>query len=946
MKRIIALLTLLLLASAFALASPPAPARADGIIIIDPPICRPPCPIPPPPPRETPYLTVQNHRVNVTIENQVATTRVDQVFRNDSQWSLEGTYIFPLPENAAISDFAMWINGQKVEGQLYTKEEARRIYDDIVRRRLDPALLEYIGRDLFQASIFPIDPGDTRRVEIEYSQILPVDNGLVHYVYPLSTERFSARPLEDVSVTVNIKSNEPIKAVYSASHPVSISREGRFGALVGWEDANVLPTADFSLYYTVSQDDIGVNLLSYKAQDEDGFFVLLVAPNVDAEQVVDKDVILILDVSGSMEGEKMEQAREALKYVLDHLNQGDRFNIIAFSTGVRAFSSRPEPLSALPEARRFVDELRPEGSTDINRALLEAINAADRERPTIIVFLTDGLPTSGVVETPQILANVEQAAGPNLRIFPFGVGDDVDTVLLDTLAQEQRGVSAYVRPGERVDEQVSSFYAKVSTPVLADLSLDVTGVTLEDTYPYPLPDLFAGMQLILTGRYRDGGPASATLTGQVNGQERTFRFDDLTFASGPATSNRSAEFIPRLWATRKVGYLLNQIRLHGENRETIDEIVNLSVRYGIITPYTSFLVEEPELALSQEGRGQLADEAFAAEAAAPAEVSGDAAVSKAVEQNSLAGAAQAAPLPLATATAGTDGTGGATASTAAVTAVGDKAFVLKDGVWTDTTFDPTAMTTTQLPFPSDLFLEFLGDHPDAGKYFALGERVIVVLDGVAYETIPGDSAGLSNNNIEAKAEVESTFSSQPSTQAQSLLINVTADVTEGVAPLAINFTGTLANGSEEARKYACQMGQFEFGDGNSLSINSAACDPERERSDIANYVYDEPGEYQVTYSLNDLKSEPLTIIVRSAGDTPRPTETPKSVAVQATLTPPEPPSGTPAEPANTPETPTPGNSQATNQAAVNSIYNVWALVLLPLAGLAIGWFIWGRGRNR
>ncbi|HXV41975.1 MAG TPA: VIT domain-containing protein, partial [Anaerolineae bacterium] len=847
-RKIIALITFFFLASAFALASPPTPARADGIIIIDPPICLPPCPIPPPPPRETPYLTVQTHRVNVTIEDQVATTRVDQTFRNDSHWSLEGTYIFPLPPtgNAAISDFAMWINGERVEGQLYTKEEARRIYDDIVRRRLDPALLEYIGRDLFQASIFPIDPGDTRRVEIEYSQVLPVDNGLVQYVYPLSTERFSARPLEDVSVTVNIESNEAIKAIYSASHPVSITREGRFGATVGWEDADVLPNTDFSLYYTVSQDDIGVNLLSYKAQDEDGFFVLLVAPNVDAEQVVDKDVILVLDVSGSMEGEKMEQARDALKYVLDHLNQGDRFNVVAFSTGVRSFSTRPEPISALPEARRFVDELRPEGSTDINRALLEAIQGADPERPTIIIFLTDGLPTSGVVETPQILANVGQAAGSNLRVFPFGVGDDVDTVLLDTLAQEQRGASAYVRPSERVDEQVGAFYAKVSTPVLADISLDVAGVTLEDTYPFPLPDLFAGTQLVLTGRYRDGGPASLTLTGQVNGQERSFRFDDLTFAGERATSSQNAAFIPRLWATRKVGYLLNQIRLHGENRETIDEIVNLSVRYGIITPYTSFLVEEPELALSQEGRQMIADEAYAeAEAAPAAEVSGDAAVSKAVEQNELAGAAQAAPLPLATATAG-----GETTATSAVTAVGDKAFVLKEGIWTDTTFDPTAMTTTQLPFPSDLFLEFLGDHPDAGKYFALGERVIVVLDGVAYETVEGDPAAYES---ESEAQAETTTSPQPSTQTQPLL---TADVTEGVAPLEVNFRGTLARSTDEARLYTCQGAQFEFGDGNSLGIDLAACYPEKDRSDSANYVYDEPGEYQVTYALGELKSEP------------------------------------------------------------------------------------------
>jgi PKD repeat protein len=257
------------------------------------------------------------------------------------------------------------------------------------------------------------------------------------------------------------------------------------------------------------------------------------------------------------------------------------------------------------------------------------------------------------------------------------------------------------------------------------------------------------------------------------------------------------------------------------------------------------------------------------------------------------------------------------------------------------------MTTTQLPFPSDLFLEFLGDHPDAGKYFALGERVIVVLDGVAYETIPGDSADLSNNNIEAQAQAEPLPDpvSAPQSSAQPLPISLTADVTEGVAPLVVNFSGTLANGSEEAEKYACQEGRFEFGDGNSLAVTSAACNPERKRGDIANYVYDKPGEYQVTYSLNDLKSEPLIIIVRSAGDTPSPVSTSKS-AVQATPIGSEPGPGTPAEPTHTPSALAPGNSQAANQAAASSIYNVWALVVLPLVGLAAGWFIWGRGRNR
>jgi len=510
----------------------------------------------------------------------------------------------------------------------------------------------------------------------------------------------------------------------------------------------------------------------------------------------------------------------------------------------------------------------------------------------------------------------------------------VDTVLLDTLAQEQRGTSAYVRPSERVEEQVGSFYAKVSTPVLADLSLDVSGVQLEDTYPFPLPDLFAGTQLILTGRYREGGPASLTLTGQVNGQERAFRFDDLTFANERATSNQSAEFIPRLWATRKVGYLLNQIRLRGENRETIDEIVNLSVRYGIITPYTSFLVEEPELALSQEGRGQLADEEFAAAQAAPAaEVSGESAVSKAVEQNELAEADMAAPLP-ATAAPSADGTGGVAGATAAVTTVGDKAFVLKEGVWTDTTFDPGVMTTTQLPFPSDLFLEFLGDRPAAGKYFALGQRVIVVLDGVAYETVEGDPAA---NEAEAKAEAEphpdpvSSPQPQPdesSPPGSSSHVSLTADMTEGVAPLEVNFSGSLVAGSDDDQNYACLPSQFEFGDGNSLTIMSECGGEPNERRDTANYVYDQAGEYQVTFTLGEIKSEPVTIIVKEAADSVSVTEEPEVLVAQPT-----------------PETREPVKSNQAVAESNSSAYNFWGFLLLPLLGLAIGWFIWGRGRK-
>ncbi len=389
----------------------PAAVHADGIII-DPP---PPCPMdalcpPEPNPRPLFPLAVQYHRVTVTIDNQIATTRVDQLFRNDFDFTVEGTYMFPIPAEAAVSDFAMWVDGQRLQGQVLTAEEARQIYDDIVRRTLDPALLEYAGRGAVQATIFPIPPGETRRVELEYSQVLPADNGLVHYAYPLNTEKFSTTPLEQVSVSVNVVSREAVRAIYSPSHSIAVARDGEFRFSAGYEASQVTPDTDFELYYSVSPDDIGVNTLTYRDPiTGEGFFVLLAAPSlqVDAARRVAKDVIVILDQSGSMEGEKFAQAQSALEYVLDHLNPEDRFNLIAFSTGTRAYARDLQPANNAAEARAWVRGLTAEGGTNINLALLDALAQAPAgsERPAIILFLTDGLATEGEVDTISILAN-------------------------------------------------------------------------------------------------------------------------------------------------------------------------------------------------------------------------------------------------------------------------------------------------------------------------------------------------------------------------------------------------------------------------------------------------------------------------------------------------------------------------------------------------------------
>jgi Ca-activated chloride channel family protein len=725
-----------------AFATRPPTARADGIVVVEcPPLPLPPgtviplpapgiyppvTPRPPVPPIRrdcSTYLAVKNHNVTVTMDNQIARTRVDQTFINDSTYALEGTYIFPLPEDAAISEFAMWVDGKRVEGRVLDKNEARRIYEDIVRRQRDPALLEYVGRNAFQARLYPIPPQSEKRVEIEYAQILKAEAGLVRYVYPLNTEKFSPKPLKNVSVTASIRSNAAIKAIYSPSHDISITRQGDYEARIGYEASNVKPDRDFVLYYSVTQDDIGLNLLSYKERGEDGFFLMLVAPKiqVDRARVVDKDVILVLDVSGSMQGVKIDQAKRALYYILDQLNPNDRFNLIVFSTSTQAYAASLRPASAREDARNFVTRLRAEGSTDINRALLEAMRMTDKERPTIVIFLTDGLPTTGETNAQKIIANVTAAAPKNVRLFTFGVGDDVNTLLLDSLAEKLRGASGYVRPNEKIDEIVSAFYAKVSTPVLADVSIDWGSARVYDVYPYPLPDLFAGTQLVAAGRYREGGATTITLKGNVNDASQTFRYNDVTLRTSGGDDS-----IPRLWATRKIGYLLNEIRLRGENREIVNEIVTLAVRYGIVTPYTSFLVDERKDVLTESSRAKIAAEPTKA----PAPVSGSAAVQQSVDQSQLRSANVAPAAPTAAPKPG--GTGTTTQVAAPVQSIGNKTFLWRNEVWTDTQFDPSKMTTKKIEFGSDAYFALV-NNAEVGKYLALGTRVIFVLDGVAYE---------------------------------------------------------------------------------------------------------------------------------------------------------------------------------------------------------------------
>ena len=541
-------------------------------------------------------LEVAFVQANVRIKDQIATTSIEEEFYNPNPRQLEGMFLFPVPKGAHLDKFTMEINGKQVQAELLDASKARGIYEDIVRKLKDPALLEYSGRDLFKVRIFPIEPNSKKRITLAYSQVLKSDGGLVNFMLPMNTEKFSAKPLRNVSVKVELESKRSLKSIYSPSHPIEVKRNGANRATIGYETTDLKPDSDFQLFYTMEDSDIGINLMTFKAAGEEGYFLLLASPGAETKRgrVMPKDVAFVLDTSGSMAGAKLEQAKKALQFCVENLNDSDHFEILRFSTEV-------EPLfDALVDASKenrsraqvFIKELKPIGGTAIDDALHKAIALRPEkgERPFVIIFLTDGLPTVGNIDENQIVEGVTKSNKDNTRVFCFGIGTDVNTHLLDRIAEETKAFSQYVLPEEDIEVKVSNFFTKIKEPVLANPKITFSEqVRVTKLYPSPVPDLFKGEQLVLAGRYSGEGDGAIQIAGSVNGETKKFAYDARFSAEAS-----DHEFIPRLWATRRVGYLLDEIRLHGESKELKDEVTELARKYNIVTPYTAYLIIEEE----------------------------------------------------------------------------------------------------------------------------------------------------------------------------------------------------------------------------------------------------------------------------------------------------------------------------------------------------------------
>jgi Ca-activated chloride channel family protein len=583
-----------------------APAMAQGLIIPDEP--------------DLPPLALVRHKVRVEIDRQASTTTVEQVFVNNTDRQLEAQYVFPIPRGATMSRFTMLVNGKEKAGEVVEKNQARQIYNSIVHRSQDPGLLEYLGGEIFRANIFPIVARGSQTITLRFEQVLTAQDALVNYTYPVrATTKRGPTIQGEFSFEAAIKSAAPILNVYSPSHAVNVARANDREAKVSFSDRRTTLEKDFQLYYSVSDKEIGLNLVTYRPNPKDpGYFMLLLAPKstLQAERIVERDVAFVIDVSGSMAGDKIMQARMALKYLVTKLNDGDRFNIIPFSSFADPWQ---KSLVSAKERRedglKFAETLIAQGGTDIAGAFDAATSClmTDPTRPSYIVFMTDGKPTMGETTDPKkILAKVIAAkggkGGESLRLFTWGVGYDVDTHLLDDMAIRGGGVSEYVRPEEDIATKVAAFANKASQPVLTGIDLKVVGdkVQLVNMHPRALPDLYAGGQLVLLGRYTGEGDVAFQLSGRVNGKSETF-----TYEGKFAAAESKFGFIEMLWAQRRIGHLLDEIRLHGESKELVDDVIRLSKEYGIQTPYTSQLILEDDRRLGRERGGEGRDLAVA-----------------------------------------------------------------------------------------------------------------------------------------------------------------------------------------------------------------------------------------------------------------------------------------------------------------------------------------------
>lgn len=686
--------------------------------------------------------------IDVRVNGQAVETVVTQTVRNTDRVQREAILVLPIPRNAAVTDLVLMVDGQELPGEVLQREKAEQRYEEIVRRSQDPALLRYMDHDLLQTNVFPVPAGKERTITLKLTSLAEREGDGCAYTFPIAAPSARAAGETQFSINVSMTAEAPLKAIYSPTHGLDVSRREGNTATASWKGPLAESDA-FRLLWSYSEKPVGATLLSWHpGGGEDGYYLLLAAPEIPRtrNEAPPKNVVFVLDSSGSMSGQKIEQAKGALRFVLNGLNGRDLFSIVAYDTTVNVF--RPEPERVSTETRRaaldFVDSISAGGSTNISGALDEAMRLTRKDVPSYVFFLTDGLPTAGEKNPDRIAQAAKAANRTGARIFSFGVGYDLNARLLERLSADSGGASEYVTPAEDIEAAVARVYGKMGAPALTGVKLKLDGATVSRPYPKDVPDLFAGGQIVQVGRYRRGGDVTIRISGDAEGSTREYDFPARLAHAGERTGHG---YIERLWAIRRIGDITSELDMNGHNDELVKELTALSTKYGILTPYTAFLAEENvrlddavanSRRVAGESRRQLAA------------VSGESAVAqrkaaadfRKAESSSLAflnkqSVAASRGLSAPGAADFSSGFHGADSTAERVLSVSNKALYLRDSTWRDpsVTDADLAKATRLVQFTPEWF-EIARSNADLRPFLSLPEGAIVRVGGKVWRIVP------------------------------------------------------------------------------------------------------------------------------------------------------------------------------------------------------------------
>jgi uncharacterized protein YegL len=558
-------------------------------------------------------LWLTKYDASVTITDQIAVTHVDQTFKNETSNRLEGVFVFPLPENAVVTELALWINGIRQVGKIMGAASADSAYRAIVNRSIDPALLQYMGKNVFKLSVFPIEANGNvmseRRIEITYAELLPFRSQEANYTFYMKTVNLSSKPVQRASIVFDCKSQKKILSFTSPTAGsitgLTIQKQTDYHYVGSYGNENTNSEKDFTLAIRFENSDYALNNLTYVPRTDslkmffdtlgdNPYYLLWVTPP-DTAQAIKKNVVFVADVSSSMGGTRITQLRQSLKAMIDMLASADMFNIISFSTGIDTFQQTLVEASAANKsaANQYVNQLTEKGLTDIEDALKSACKSAwDDTSVNAIVFLTDGMPTwpSGT-NALRIIDTVSKYNTKGAAIFSFGIGSDVNDTLLKKLSNKNSGFTTKINSDDSISAIMSKFMHTISFPLIKKITMSYGAMETYDVLPNPLPNLYAGTQLTVLGRYKAAGEYQISFKG-TRGKDTVTLSQKLSFPSGAVNH----PFVPRMWASAKIDMLMDDIAMYGQKKELTDAVKELGLKYSIITPYTSILVTEPTTA--------------------------------------------------------------------------------------------------------------------------------------------------------------------------------------------------------------------------------------------------------------------------------------------------------------------------------------------------------------